>query len=265
MRFAAVLAVLVACGSPEDDEPVDGEEIVLDTDGKADGSTWTAVGLGVVYQQQNAGDAVLIAYGGYTARLVDSAAWATELVDEKLGALGVGHVYAVKGPADAAYAAREIGNSKLRAHLPASTARIYVVAHSSGAFVAHELLQQLTSRGATATLARIVYADLDGGTAGLTRGILDSLGDVTFVSARDPAVGRSHNGAFMASQAAGFGVQHFEVTVPGTGCVSSWCLHDVVITHRPHDPNNFDLARDYADFANRPVTTEYFDVFAPES
>jgi hypothetical protein len=30
-----------------------------------------------------------------------------------------------------------------------------------------------------------------------------------------------------------------------------------VITHRPHDAWSFDLARDYTDFVDRPVTTEY--------
>lgn len=264
MRTLALL-VLVACSAPGDEEPLgeeqpaDGEDIVL-PDGKADGSTWTSIGLGVIYQRQNTGDAVLIAYGGYTARLVDSAMWASELVDQRLGAQDVGHVYAVKGPADAAYAAKEIQNSKLRAHLPAGDAKIYIVAHSSGAFVANELLQQLKSNS-PATLARIAYADLDGGTSGLTQAILDALGAVTFVSARDPAVGRSRNAAFMQSQAQAFGVEHTEVVVAGTNCISTWCLHDVVITQRPHDPNSYDLARDYTDFVNRPVTTTYFDAF----
>ena len=49
--------------------------------------------------------------------------------------------------------------------------------------------------------------------------------------------------------------------MPSTGCHdgAGWCLHDVVITHRPHDHETFDLADDYTDFANRPVTTEYLD------
>ena len=53
----------------------------------------------------------------------------------------------------------------------------------------------------------------------------------------------------------------FAVTVPSTGCVNGagWCLHDVLVTHRPHDHNTFDLARDYTDFVDRPPTIEYFD------
>jgi len=55
----------------------------------------------------------------------------------------------------------------------------------------------------------------------------------------------------------------FEVRVPKTGCDdgAGWCLHDVVITHRPHHSWSNDLADDYTDFEDRPATTEYFDTF----
>lgn len=267
VRILALSILLVACAAPDDDlggddQPADGEEIILD-DGKADGSTWTSIGLGVVYQRQNAGNGVLIAYGGYTARLVDSAAWASELVDERLGAQGVGHVYAVKGPADAAYAAREIANTKLRASLPAGTGNIYIVAHSSGAFVAHELLQQVKAKNDANMLARMHYANLDGGGSGLSTAIVEALGGITFVYAKDPAVGLSRNASVMKSNAQTYDVTAYEVLAPNTHCISTWCLHDAVITHKPHNPNSFDLARDYADFVNRPVTAEYFDAFGP--
>ena len=350
---------IVACGTGDDDfDDTDQLDELNDlAGGKADGATWESIGNGVVYQRVNAGNAIVIAYGGYTARLVHSASWATELVNEKLGAEGVGHIYAVKGPAQASYAAREIGNSKLRAHLatlaedpfvdpldgpdgiagtaddrnpgadgvlgtaddpPAAagpdgiagttddvsfegpdgvagtdddvanpdgpdgvpgtaddvplaidpaTAPIYVVAHSSGSFVAHELLQQLHTTGNTETLARIAYANLDGGGSGLTRTIVEEVGRVAFVYAKDPTLNRglSQN----SSTAIALGMAYaphastFAVTVPNTGCVSGagWCLHDVVITHRPHNPNMFDVAADYSDFVGRPVTTEYLDPF----
>lgn len=266
-----VAATLGACGADDDLEAYDDAEELeeLAGGGKADGVEWTSVGNGVVYQRVNAGDGVIIAYGGYTARLVHSAAWATELVNARLGAEGVGHVYAVKGPAQASYAAREIGNSKLRAHLTTigSDAEIYAVAHSSGSFVAHELLAQLDHAGATETLGRIHYANLDGGGSGLTRSIAAELGGLTFVYAKDPTLARglSQNSSSAMWLADTYDVPAFEVNVPDTGCVSGagWCLHDVVITHRPHDPHGFDIARDYTDFEGRPVTTEYLDVFLP--
>jgi len=88
-----------------------------DSPAEAPGPGWTGIGYGVEYQQVNTGTAIVIAYGGYTAHLSYSAGWASELVDAKLGGEGVGHIYAVQGPRDASYAAKEIGNSKLRAHL----------------------------------------------------------------------------------------------------------------------------------------------------
>ncbi|HSN30566.1 MAG TPA: hypothetical protein VLT45_29975 [Kofleriaceae bacterium] len=264
MLRLALLALLVsACSS---DESPDDELADLDAmNGKADGtSSWTLVGTGVAYEQVNTGPAIVIAYGGYTARLTDSASWATELVDAKLGAQDVGHIFAVRGPADASYSGREIANSKLR-HLLAtldSTAPIHVVAHSSGSYVAHELFEQLANIGDTATLARIDYHDLDGGGTGLTSSIVEELGSVQFVYARDPAAGYSHNASFEQSLAADYAPKAtgFEVTVDSTGCNTgaTWCLHDVLVTHRPHDPASYDLALDYTDFTDRPVTDDYF-------
>jgi hypothetical protein len=243
-----------------------------DMDGGPVPADWTRIGRGIAYQQVNVGPAVLIAYGGYAAQLGHSAAWATALVDAKLGAAGVGHVYAVKGPADPGYAAREIANTALRAHLATlanGTAPIYVVAHSSGTFVAHELLAQLHAAGNAALLSRISYANLDGGGAGLTTEIVASLANIVFVYARDPTLesGLSQNSNVMRSLGtiyAEYG-DAFEITVPNTGCASGacWSLHDVLITHRPHNPQGFDIANDYTDFVDRPVTTEYLDLLLP--
>lgn len=274
-KVFALLVVVVACSSPDDVEDnaypdLDNIDDLDQIDGKADGtSDWAVVGTGVIYQQQNAGHAIVIAYGGYTARLTDSAAWATELVDARLGGEGVGHVYAVRGPADASYSAREIQNSKLRAHLATfddGTSPIYVVAHSSGSYVAHELFGQLQAK-MPAVLPRIAYADLDGGGSGLTASIVNALGKAEFVYAKDPtlASGLSMNNGTAKALAMTYAPKAtlFEVTVPSTGCKSGagWCLHDVVITHKPHNPQAFDLARDYTDFVDRPVTTEYLEPF----
>ncbi len=236
------------------------------------GSDWASVGYGVAYQRVNTGNAILIAYGGYSAQLSYSAGWATELVNAKLGAVGVGQIYAVQGPEDPGYDAKEIGNSKIRKHLPTiddGVSPIYVVAHSSGSYVAHELLDQLESAGTDAVLTRIGYADLDGGGSGLTTTIVDKLRAMTFVYAHDPTLseGFSEN----SSTAMELGDDYaphattFEVTVPNTGCDNGagWCLHDVNITHRPHNPDHYDLADDYTDFVNRPPTIEYLDTLIP--
>ena len=272
IKAAALALALVACTSEgplvdDGEDPADG--------GKADGfgtsdARWTNVGFGVEYQQVTTGGAVVIAYGGYTARLAYSAAWALELVEARLGEAGVGQVYAVQGPRDASYAAREIGNSKLRRHLATladTTSPIIIVAHSSGSFVAHELLEQLDAAGDTATLARIRYANLDGGGAGLDEDIVGELGKIEFVYARDPSLssGSSENNATAKALASAYQASAFEVTVSGTGCFNGagWCLHDVLITHRPHDHNTYDLADDYTDFVDRAPTIEYLDPLLP--
>jgi len=274
MRRLIVLALVAGCADGTVD--LDGfEQPPMDPtydDSKADtpDATWIGIGLGVEYQRVNAGAGVLIAYGGYTAHIGYSAAWASELVDQELGALGVGQVYAVKGPADPGYDAREIGNSKLRAHLKTvddGTAPIFVVAHSSGSYVAHELFEQMAAHDETAFLSRVHYADLDGGGAGLTDAIVEGMAAVAFVYARDPVAGDSQNAstARFLGDAYAPKASTFRVTVEDTGCDpgAGWCMHDVVITHRPHDPGHFDLARDYTDFEGRPVTIEYFEPLLP--
>ena len=271
MRGALFVIVFTACVS---NVPGDGD---VDSDpggdlGQQVDPGWTSVGYGVEYQQVNAGSAFLIAYGGYSAEISYSSAWATELVDAMLGSAGVGRVYAVQGPEDPSYSAKEIGNSKLRAHLATiddGVSPIIVVAHSSGTYVAHELLDQLDAAGSTGILSRISYANLDGGGTGLDDQIIGELGRVTFAYANDPTLAdgysENHDSAIALGEDYAPKATTFEVTVPDTGCDdgAGWCLHDVLITHRPHDPTFYDLADDYTDFVNRPVTDEYLAQFLP--
>jgi hypothetical protein len=269
MRALWLVIIFTACTS---NVPGDSDSSVGFGDQVDEG--WTSVGYGVEYQQQNAGSAFLIVYGGYQAEISWSSAWATELVDVMLGSAGIGHVfgrvYAVQGPEDPGYDAKEIGNSKLRAHLATiddGVSPIIVVAHSSGVFVAHELLDQLYNAGQDDVLARISYANLDGGGTGLTDDIVASLGQITFAYAHDPTLddgySENHDSAIELGADYAPKATTFEVTVPNTGCDdgAGWCLHDVLITHRPHDPTYYDLADDYTDFDNRTPTTEYLDQF----
>lgn len=277
MQLVKVVAVCLALAACTTTAPsMDGDDSG-DDDGKADGfgtsdSRWLGVGLGVEYQQVNTGNAILIAYGGYTAKLAYSAAWSEELVDARLGEAGFGRIYAVQGPKDASYAAREIGNSKLRKHLLTiddGTSPIIIVAHSSGTFVAHELLEQLDANGNTEILSRISYANLDGGGSGLDEDIAGELGKLEFVYAHDPAAGYSENNATAKALASEYApkAKAFEVEVTGTGCHSGagWCMHDALITHKPHNHDTYDLADDYVDFANRAPTIEYLEPFIPST
>ena len=264
------LAMLCACAASMDPSGDPGDPGNVIGGGKEDspGEGWTGVGYGVEYQRVNTGNAILIAYGGYSAHLSYSAGWATELVDAKLGALGVGQIYAVLGPQDPGYDAKEIGNSKLRAHLATiddGQSAIYVVAHSSGTYVAHELLGQMFRAGSSDTLARMAYANLDGGGSGLTTEIVDDLRAMTFAYAHDPTLSSGYSENYTSARSLGQAyaphATTFEVSVPNTGCAddAGWCLHDVLITHRPHNAYHYDLADDYTDFNGRPPTIEYID------
>lgn len=281
VRVSLLALSVAACAASVDNpgdpgNPDDPDDPGNVTGGKEDspGDGWTRIGFGVEYQRVNTGNAILIAYGGYSAHLGYSAGWATELVDAKFGALEVGQIYAVQGPQDPGYDAKEIGNSKLRAHLATiddGQSAIYVVAHSSGTYVAHELFGQMFRAGSTDTLARLSYANLDGGGSGLTTEIVDDMRAVTFAYAHDPTLSSGYSENNSSAMALGDAyaphATTFEVTVPNTGCANDagWCLHDVLITHKPHNPYHYDLADDYTDFVGRPPTIEYIDSMVPST
>jgi hypothetical protein len=212
--------------------------------------TWTSVGYGIHGATIGSGPNVLVVYGGYTATDADSEALSLQYVSAELGALGVGQVYAVRGPEDAEYAAREIGNSHLAAQLEAtvaSTGFVAIVAHSSGAFVADELFTEASAQ----VLSKIVYFDLDGGSWALNDTLVGEMRGVYFCNARDPAAGESANYSAIVSLHTDFPASHyFTVDATGSGCNDGavWCLHDTLITTRPHDPATYDLDDDYTDF-----------------
>lgn len=263
--LAAFVAALAGCSSDTEDSNTDEGAAEALSDG------WTSLGTGVAYKNMGGGDAVWIGYGGYTAQQDFSIKWSEELYQTKLKDLGVGHLYAVKGPNDAGYNAREISNTKLGAHLlagPGDAAPfVLVAAHSSGSYVALELLDQLENRGSETTALRkkIVYANLDGG-GGLTQGLASSLKHAAFVYARDPAKGYSANASVMESLAPEFGTTAIKVDGTGSGCNSGakWCLHDLLITTKPHNPAMYDLRDDYSDFDGRAVQTQWIDALSAQ-
>jgi hypothetical protein len=164
------------------------------------------------------------------------------------------------------YAGREIGNAALANHLlTRQRGLVIVAAHSSGSFVAHELFAELAAMepGGPALLRRVVYYDLDGGEAGLTPEIVDQLRRAYFVYAEDSTTGtRSANAATMmalgARYASAGGV--LEVNAARSGCAAGakWCLHDALVTERPHNPETFDLEKDYQGFLpDRPAAVAY--------
>ncbi|HET6585903.1 MAG TPA: hypothetical protein VFG69_20745 [Nannocystaceae bacterium] len=239
-------------------------------------STGDEIGYGIAYKDMLDPDAhsVFIGYAGYPFPLDASQSWVRELWYARLRELGVRHVYAVQGPADVPYSQLEIGNSHIATALTTQLGDggfVLVAAHSSGTYVAHELLGQLVDgfdpQGVTA--GNVVYFNLDGGLAGFD----DAIGNHTrrsyFVSAFDGSTG---SGAANrdAMQYAGDmwsaygGYVELDASASGCNAGAQWCLHMVVINQLPHDPWDSSVD-DYYDFVDRPVVTEYIDVKAADA
>ena len=195
LRFAAIstIALVLAACSSSAVEDTDGTDEALTADG------WTSIGFGIGGSMAGTGPDILVACGGYSATDQDSRAWAMALAHSpSFAGLDIGPVYAARGPRDASYAGREIGNSKLAAALArqvASARFVIVAAHSSGAFVADELFTEATP----AVRSKIVYFALDGGTHSLNNSLISQMKAVYFVNAKDAAKGESHNASAMRS------------------------------------------------------------------
>lgn len=265
--LGAVQLLSVGCGGPLTPLETESEGTVSETTAA---SAWESIGVGVNYRGTgNAGENVFIGYAGYNVSDSQSKAWTDALYAARLSALGVGHLYAVRGPADVTYVRREIGNTKLIAHLlpkiGSRTKLITIASHSSGSYVANELLGFLyTSKfdSTGKTFDKTVYFNLDGG-GGITWDAVNRLYRTFFAYSKDGRSGTlSPNAAGMISLANSFVPRAGSIVVPAdaAGCASgaSWCLHMTLINQRPHNPSGTDL-RDYSDFSARPVQTGYLD------
>lgn len=233
------------------------------------------VGYGVAYKdsQDPAAHNVFIGYAGYAMPLDAAQAWVTALYHADLRGRGVRHVYAVQGPATVMYSDLEIGNSHIAGALTTQAegaAFVAIAAHSSGSYVAHELLGQLAGGldPAGVTAGKVVYFNLEGG-GGLTGEAVDRLRRAYFVSvydgSTDTAAPNRGGMQLLGGQWPGKGA-YLELDGAGAGCDAGaqWCLHMAVINHRPHDPSG-SSADDYYDFIERPVVTNYIELSADEA
>ncbi len=286
----ASLGPCVACGSAPESEPDAGDagveasvdvqqeeaaaDVIVDVAIDApdiDSIAWqtgAAIGNGVAFKdtQNPLGNGLFIGYGGYGAKLVESELWVTALYRATLRARGVRWIWAVQGPSDPDYSQDEIGNSKIASAmipLVQTQSLVVVAAHSSGAFVAQELLEQLASGADPNDVTKdlVVYFALDGG-GGMTQASIDRTKNAYFVSSHDAATQSANYGA-MTTLAATYASKggFFDNDASASGCDpgADWCVHDTLINTRPHDPTNLDVPDDYSDFAGRPVCTSYLD------
>jgi hypothetical protein len=283
-----LLAMLSACsagGGAEDGTSSDDlalSPLPPETNDPIAQTPWETLGAGVSYKSLAAlaADAgqqanVLVVYGGYTAQDVYVQRWADELVRVKGTALGITHLYAVRGPDDPGYANDEIENSKLVAHLAsdgraATAATIIVIAHSSGTYVADEFFRMLRAgRGGVSpsTIGKVALFNLDGGGVNDAT-TLQLMARAYFVFACDAVIDRcSHNADSMRTLGNEYAALGGAVAVVADGSQCSkklagglWCLHDTLINTLPHNSANYDLRDDYTDFASpRHLVTSYLD------
>ncbi|NUO52100.1 MAG: hypothetical protein HOV80_24880 [Polyangiaceae bacterium] len=241
-------------------------------------STGDDVGYGVAFKdtQNPLGEAAFIGYAGYQIPLETSEAWVREVYLQALQQRGVRYVFAVQGPADVTYAGFEIGNSKIAASLSTllspSSQFVLVLGHSSGSYVAHELISQLAGGFDTTgvTNDKLVYFNLDGAVGGLDGTSVDRLRKAYFVGAVDGTTGTGspnlpsmQNGGATYQDKGGY----IELDVSGSGCNpgATWCVHMTLITTLPHDPADASGILDYSDFEGRPVSRDFIDDKAMEA
>ncbi len=239
--------------------------------------TGSDVGYGVAMKEtgNRLGNNFFIGYAGYEVTLDSAEAWVTALYKAELVQRGVRTLWAVQGPSNSVYSTHEIANSKIVAALlprvTSSTRFVVVVGHSSGSFVAHELFAQLAGgldpQGLTANL--VTYFDLDGGRNGLTDAIVARLRRAYFVASNDRTTGTlSPNATSMRSMAATYSSAggYWENDASDSGCAAgaAWCVHNTLISTRPHDPAAASPA-DYRDFEGRPVCASYIEAKSAEA
>lgn len=229
---------------------------------------WAAVGHGVSCRDTGRERVygTFVAYGGWGAKEAWVQAWVDQVYRSTLSRRGIRYLCAVQGPAAADYAGKEIGNAALGALLLSRPRGLVIVAaHSSGSFVAHELFAELEAMGTAGQglLGRTVYFDLDGGESGLTPEIVSHLRRAYFVYADDSTTGtRSANAETMirlgGQYASAGGVLAVNASRSGCRAGAKWRLHDALVAERPHNPDSYDLEKDYQGFLpDRPAAVAY--------
>lgn len=277
--LVAALAVLPGCGPAG--EATEGDDVNAETEltsEKVDAlseTPWQTTASGsangpVTHKTFGTGGNVVVVFGGYTAKSRYVQRWEDELVRGALGFEGFSELYAVPGPLTAGYGGELKSSdakivSDLAGGLATKAKSITVIAHSSGTYVANEFIGQVLAASRPAA-AKISYFVLDGG--GVSAANMAASAQTFFVWAKDSKAGiSSHNAATMQSLGQTYAKYGGAVMVDatGSGCNpknpnGSWCMHDTLVTTRPHNPNFYDLADDYTDFtAPRTVVTSYLD------
>ena len=242
--------------------------------------SWISIGTGVDYAMaDNAlGENMFIGIGGWTCRLEFVRSWVTALYAARLHTLGVRHLYSVAGPKDLGYQSREISTLDLAHHVllqiqsDTTCKRIIVAAHSSGAYVAHVLFQDLYDGtgidSSHYTDGKILYFLLDEPLGSypaveLTNASADRLGHIYGVYA---VISSQNLYSYAPNQMIALGNKYGSrsstvvIDASTSDCIATMCLHFTMINQKPYQHDWYD-PRDYGSInSDHPVQTTYLDV-----
>jgi hypothetical protein len=196
---------------------------------------WTALADGIDERIETSGDEAAIFLGGHEIGSPAVRAWAEAVTKTRLPA--VRRLYAVRGPDHPQYKGARLPTERLAASL-GDPQRI-LVAHSSGSFVAHELLAKMSAP----QRRKVTYFDLDGAGGGLTPAICGDLARVFFVYAKD-GKRSSRNADAMIAAARRHKIDPLVIDTSDARCPpgSRWCLHLSLLSTRPDEQ---DVQRSY--------------------
>ncbi len=243
---------------------------------------WFKIGTGLYYGVTNnySGNDIAISFGGWQAKQEWVNKWSEELFNTKLKELRVQHLLSVKGPDDVCNKKKEIELKKLAEFVKNIIYATYfidnviVIAHSSGSFVANEFLNIMYGENGIAKdsfyINKVLYFNLDGGIGGddcgssIDTSVIRYIKKVYAVAAFDSTNNKySSNYQTMKELARLFGDKSELILIDASdsNCIDKWCLHDVLITTKPHNPEKYNLEKDYQIFdTERKVQTKYLDV-----
>lgn len=243
---------------------------------------WFKIGNGVNYSftDNKKGNDIFIAIGGWQANQEWVNKWSSELYHEKLYALGIKHIFSVKGPDDVCNKNKEINIKTVADYIKNIIYATYyidkviIAAHSSGSFVANELLELLYGKNGIAKdsfyIDKVHYFNLDGGIGGedcgtaLSDSVVKYIAKIYAVAVYDSETEMySSNYETMKKLSGMFGEKSelILLDVSGSGCTDKWCLHDAVVIRKPHNPTKYDLEKDYTLFnEEHSVQTDYLNV-----
>jgi hypothetical protein len=243
---------------------------------------WFKIGSGLNYgiTKNLSGNDIAIFFGGWQAKQEWVNRWSNEVYEAKLNKLGVQHLLTVKGPDELCYNKKEIELKSLADFVKNIIYATYfidnviIIAHSSGSFVANEFLNIMYGNDGIARdsfyVDKVHYFILDGGIGSNNCGTkidtsaIRHIKKVYAVAAFDSTTDKysaNYQSMKILSEMFNEKSELILIDASDSGCIDKWCLHNFLITRRPHNPYNYDLEKDYQYFdSKRLVQTDYLHV-----